>query len=405
MFAFPPGRSAARARLDAIRPQRYARSRNFLDGAVTRLSPYLRHGVLELAEVRDAVLERVTRAGDAYKLVQELAWRDYWRRIYRAIGNQVHDDLEPYKTGHAAHAYATELPGDIRDGATGLVCIDGFVHDLLDGGYVHNHARMWFASYVVHHRRVAWQAGAAFYLGHLLDGDPASNSLSWQWVASTFGVKPYIFSRENLERYTNGTFCRRCPLSSGGCPFDATYGALDARLFARNDAPDRAAAMPPLHAAADANDPPIAAGSAIVWTHPDALSDANVARRARPDAPVIVAGVTAMAQRDAWDARRLAFVDATAAELRIDRREAQHEDAAGAIVRFARDHRAAVVITVASPDPLLRSLAARISRDIPVAELSPPPFARVERPVALGRFSRYWKIAETDALKRPATRP
>jgi deoxyribodipyrimidine photo-lyase len=89
---------------------------------------------------------------------------------------------------------------------------------------------MWMAAYVVHWRRVRWQAGARWFLQHLLDGDPASNNLSWQWIASTFSHKPYFFNRENVQRYTNNMYCENCPLRTR-CPFDAPYEVLAERLF------------------------------------------------------------------------------------------------------------------------------------------------------------------------------
>jgi len=222
------GRKAAEERLDKVDPIRYSSSRNFLDGAVTRLSPYIRHGVVTLAEVRRSVLKRTT-AQKSEKLLNELAWRDYWQRLYAQLGNGIWKNQEAYKTGHTT--YAATLPAEIPAGTTGLVCIDSIATDLHTTGYLHNHQRMWMAAYIVHHRRVQWQAGARWFLQHLLDGDPASNNLSWQWVASTFSVKPYIFNRENVERYTNGSYCRRCPLADNGCPFQASYADLEERLF------------------------------------------------------------------------------------------------------------------------------------------------------------------------------
>jgi len=224
------GLAAAQAALATIDPVRYAQTRNALDGAVTGLSPYIRHGVLSLAQVRDAVLARVKAAPHAEKLLTELAWREYWQRVYAAIGDGIWYDREPYKTGHRADAYAKKLPDDIRAGQTGLACIDQFVIELHTTGYLHNHARMWMAAYVVHWRKVRWQAGARWFLQHLLDGDPASNNLSWQWIASTFSHKPYFFNRENLQRYTNNTYCENCPLRTQ-CPFDAPYEVLAERLF------------------------------------------------------------------------------------------------------------------------------------------------------------------------------
>ncbi len=224
------GQTAALATLARIDPGRYAKTRNRLDGAVSGLSPYIRHGVLLLAEVRRAALRRSPRG--ATKFVQELAWRDYWQRVYAEIGNGVWRDREPYATGRDAGDYARELPSDIRDGSTGLACIDAFAQELRATGYLHNHARMWVAAYVVHFRRVRWQAGARWFLEHLLDGDPASNNLSWQWVAGTFSHKPYFFNRENLERNTDGRYCADCPLR-GRCDFEGSYDTLADRLFGR----------------------------------------------------------------------------------------------------------------------------------------------------------------------------
>ena len=225
------GRTAALELLRTIKPDRYAASRNYLKGAVTRLSAYLRHGVLTLAEVRVQALQR--GGPRAEKLVTELAWRDYWQRVYARLGTGIWRDREAPKTGWRPADYATELPADIREGKTSLACMDAFAAKLHQTGYLHNHARMWMAAFVVHFRRIRWQAGALWFLEHLLDGDPASNNLSWQWVASTFSSKPYFFNRDNLEQFTDGVYCRDCRHRREGCPFEGTYDDLQARLFPR----------------------------------------------------------------------------------------------------------------------------------------------------------------------------
>jgi deoxyribodipyrimidine photo-lyase len=224
------GRHAAQALLDAIDPKRYGQTRNNLTGAVTQLSPYIRHGVVTLREVRDTALSKVEHNRDAAKFIMELAWREYWQRIYDHLGLGVWEDIEEPKTGHAPSEYEEELPANIKRGTTGLACMDGFSRELRRTGYLHNHARMWLASYVVHWRKVKWQAGAEWFLEHLLDGDPASNNLSWQWVASSFSNKPYFFNRENLERHTDGLYCRVCR-HYGSCPFEGAYEDLSQKLF------------------------------------------------------------------------------------------------------------------------------------------------------------------------------
>ena len=118
-------------------------------------------------------------------------------------------------------AYARELPPDIRQGATGVPAIDQAVRELYATGYLHNHARMWLASYVVHLRKVHWRAGADWLYGHLLDGDLASNHLSWQWVAGTGSHKPYLFNAENVERYAPPHWHSR------GSVVHASYEELD----------------------------------------------------------------------------------------------------------------------------------------------------------------------------------
>ena len=125
------GRTAALQRLNTLNLSRYDKTRNFLDGDVTLLSPYIRHGMLTLAEVRDFALDHSAPP----KFINELGWRDYWQRLYETMGNTIWDDAEPYKTGFTADQYAQELPADIATGNTGT-CIDIFIHELLETGYL-----------------------------------------------------------------------------------------------------------------------------------------------------------------------------------------------------------------------------------------------------------------------------
>jgi deoxyribodipyrimidine photo-lyase len=223
---FEGGRSAALVKLRHVDPVAYNRTRNHIDGAVTRLSPYFRHGIITLREAAEYAIGRSGKG--AYKFVFELAWRDYWRRVWWKKGDAIRNDIEAPKVpvGNAP------LADDIVEARTGLACMDAFVGNLRETGYVHNHARMWFASYVIHHRKIDWRAAADWYYGELVDGDWASNHLSWQWVGSTFSHKPYFFNKENLERYTDGRYCRDC---RAACPFDASYAELEIKLFSRNN--------------------------------------------------------------------------------------------------------------------------------------------------------------------------
>ncbi len=217
------GRYEALKRLNSIDAIAYNRNRNFINGAVTKLSPYFRYGCLTLKEASDTAREKF--GVHAEKFVFELAWRDYWRRVWYDMGDGIFSDIEDPKVALGDKL----MPDFIRQGITGLPCMDGFVRDLTQYGYVHNHARMWFAAYVVHWLKVDWREAADWFENNLLDGDKASNHLSWQWIASLFSSKPYFFNKENLARYTGEKYCTNCKVS---CPFDASYEQLSDKLFA-----------------------------------------------------------------------------------------------------------------------------------------------------------------------------
>ena len=223
------GRDAALRRLREFTPRDYDRTRNYVvRRGVSALSAYVRHGVLSLAEIRDYLLGRFGRGAGVDKFINELAWRAFWQLVYADMGDRIHSDVEPPK--HRARR-KRGLPSDITNAETGLRCIDESLRELFRDGYMHNHARMWVAAYIQHWRGIDWRDGAHLFYQHLLDGDPASNSLSWQWIGSTFSHKPYFFNRQNIEKFSGGAFCRECPLAKAGCPFDASYEQLAQTLF------------------------------------------------------------------------------------------------------------------------------------------------------------------------------
>jgi deoxyribodipyrimidine photo-lyase len=426
------GRRSAEQRLAAIDPARYGATRNHLDGAVTRLSPYIRHGVLTLAEVREAVFERLRAMGESEstlqtelfasvpagrswnpaqrrageKLINELGWRDYWQRLWRQLGDGIWVDREPLKTGHPPEAYAPELPAEIAAGATGLACIDGFAAELSGTGWLHNHARMWLAAYVVHWRRVRWQAGARWFLQHLLDGDPASNNLSWQWVASSFSHKPYIFNRANLERFSGARFCAVCPRALAGCPFEASYEALQERLF-RPLPSAGPPAPPPAGPAPVVVPPPQSVASPptrrpLVWVHGEALGPANPALRAHPGAPALfvwdrelIAGGTATTGGAPLAPGRLRFLRECLQELPVRVAEG---DGARELLAAAAAAGADGIVTSRAVDPRFSAIANRLAAALPLRILEPEPFVALPHtgPGApdLRRFSRYWRVAE-----------
>lgn len=218
------GRQEAIKRLNSIELDLYNRNRHFINGAVSELSPYFRYGCLTLKEASDSVRYRF--GIQAEKFVYQLAWRDYWRRVWYQLGDKIYSDVEEAKV----HLGDKLMPDFIHQGITGLPCMDGFIRDLTQDGYVHNHGRMWFAAYVLHWLKVDWREAADWFENYLLDGDKASNHLSWQWIASSFSSKPYFFNKENLARYTGEKYCATCKIN---CPFDASYETLQEKLFAQ----------------------------------------------------------------------------------------------------------------------------------------------------------------------------
>ena len=133
------GISQAERQLQDIDPIEYCRTRNFLNGKVTKLSPYIRHGMLTLDRVRNEALSLCKDPQQIEKFIQELAWRDYWQRIYQRHPTHIWDDIESYKTGFQADEYEDELSADIATANTGVACIDQFIETLLRTGYMHNH--------------------------------------------------------------------------------------------------------------------------------------------------------------------------------------------------------------------------------------------------------------------------
>jgi deoxyribodipyrimidine photo-lyase len=394
------GREAALEALATIDPVAYARSRNHVDGAVTGLSPWIRHGVVSPAEVRDAALARVARPEEAEKLVSELAWRDYWRRVHAALGDRIGEDIEPAAAVPSRPDRLDEVPADVLAAATGMRCIDAFVRKLHDTGRLHNHERMWLASWLVHVRRVRWRAGADWFLRHLLDGDPASNHLSWQWVAGTFAAKPYLFNRENLETYTSGAHCGPCPLL-GACDVEGSYDELAVRLFAATAVerpPLRIPPAPEWHSTG--RDAP---ARPLVWLTLDSASSTSPAAAAHPDRPRLFVIDPAWLAAERPTLKRLLFLFECLADV---------PDLAIAVgdprvVVPARVRAAACdgVAVADTPCPRVRNAARSIAAVTPLAIHHWPALCAPGRIDDLGRFSRFWNRVRGTALRPTAGSP
>jgi deoxyribodipyrimidine photo-lyase len=395
---FRGGRAAALERLARFDPGTYARTRNEVGGGVSMLSPWIRHGVVSLALVRDAALERAGEAAE--KFVSELGWRDYWRQVQAALGERIGESIEP-PAATARKRPASSLSDDVLAAATGMACIDAFVRRLHETGWLHNHERMWLASWLVHVRGVSWRAGADWFLSHLVDGDPASNHLSWQWVAGTFSAKPYLFNRENLERFTAGIHCRSCGVF-GRCDVEGSYEDLAARLFTDGSGP-RSGPTPRIPPAASWQPSGEFARPErpLVWLSLDSAaadSPAAVAYPGRPRIFVVDADWLA-GERPAL--KRLVFLWECLAD--VDGIEIHVGDPAVILPARAAALGCDGVAVADTPCPRVRRTAATISASLPVAVCPWPAFCDRSRVSDLGRFSRFWQKVAGSAM-RPTSR-
>ena len=189
-----------------VDPVRYAETRNYADGAVTRLSPYISRGVISTRIILRKILDMGFEFSRIEKFVQELAWRDYWQQVWIARGDAINSDVKRPQQ-NVAH---NRMPLALVNAATGVNAIDTAIAELYQGGYMHNHMRMYVASVACNIGKSHWRVPARWMYYHLLDGDWASNALSWQWVAGSNANKKYFANQDNINKYfhcdQNNTF-------------------------------------------------------------------------------------------------------------------------------------------------------------------------------------------------------
>jgi deoxyribodipyrimidine photo-lyase len=299
---FPPARDEALRRISAVDSRGYRRLRDYARGPVSRLSPYITHGLVSVPEVFGNVVARGD-SGPTDRFVQELAWREFFRHVWRHLGDGISEDIREALPGVL---YTSAVPEDVLSATTGIPVIDASVRELYANGYLHNHQRMWLASYLVHMRKVHWRAGADWMYGYLLDGDLPSNHLSWQWIASTFSRRPYLFNADNVQRFASH-------LSSRGTGIDRGYeelgqiAASNVQLEPEPGARGEPAVPPGLFGLlpgleADPQLPRMAGNERIALVHPWSLG-------ARPSADHVIGVIHApFHSQFPWSAQRWAFV-------------------------------------------------------------------------------------------------
>jgi len=210
---FPISRKSALKKLDDFIENNildYTKSRNFDFGIQNRkntscLSPYVSHGIISETEIINKVLKKHL-FNKTEKFIQEVLWRIYWRgwlELRPMVWNDYLIKLkvlnEEYKTNKN---YLNAIKGE-----TNIQCFNDWVNELKETNYLHNHTRMWFASIWIFTLELPWELGAEFFLKHLYDGDSASNTLGWRWVAGiqTPG-KHYVASEWNIKKFTNNRY-------------------------------------------------------------------------------------------------------------------------------------------------------------------------------------------------------
>ena len=188
----------------------YSRLRNFDFGPEKRLnvsclSPYITHGIINEKEVIQKSLSKFSFSKNE-KFIQEVLWRTYWKGWLELRPNVWTDyllELNQIKNEFQNNQkYLSAI-----EGKTNIYCFNEWVNELKENNYLHNHTRMWFASIWIFTLELPWQLGAEFFMQHLFDGDAASNTLGWRWVAGiqTQG-KHYLASEWNIKKFTNNRF-------------------------------------------------------------------------------------------------------------------------------------------------------------------------------------------------------
>ncbi len=278
-------RQAGLERLAAFSAQMgrdYVDRRNFDFGPgrhdnVSRLSPYVRHRlVLESELVETALGAHSFRAAD--KFIQEVTWRTYWKGWLEMRPSMWRDYRVAVARGRERAREQSRLADRLQRalaGETGIEPFDAWTRELIDTGYLHNHARMWFASIWIFTLKLPWSLGADFFLRYLVDGDPASNTLSWRWVAGlqTPG-KTYLARASNIARFTDGRF------------EDVPALATEARPLTGPPLPDPVPLADPAAVVGDE--------SSILVLHDDDLNPESLSIGARP---VAIAGLTCVEAR------------------------------------------------------------------------------------------------------------
>ena len=270
----------------------------------SRLSPYIRHGLLPLPQVWAAVAD--APAKDRQKFRDELMWQEYARHLYARLGRATAEPLRfgpPVGTG----------PWQGEPWPAEMACMAATTEELHDEGWLVNQARMWLSSQYAVRAGRDWREGAQEMYRHLLDGSPAANRLGWQWTVGTGTGKVYGFSRWQVEKRAPG-LCRDCPLNRA-CPVQDWPAATSGPRV-----------EPPAGLAGGPTDAgpvsPVLTGEAeAVWLTAESLGDTDPALAAHPDLPAVFVFDEPLLATLRLSGKRLVFLAETLAELGAEVRQ------------------------------------------------------------------------------------
>ena len=180
-----------------IDPVAYGKTRNYLNGAVTKLSPYISRGVISTKQIAEIVLSKGYDPVQIESFLKELAWRDYFQQVWLFLGDEINKDIKQAQPNFDHYNISTA----ILNSSTGIKAIDLGIDELRNNGYLHNHIRMYVASICCNVGKNHWLKPAKWMYYYLLDADWASNALSWQWTAGSFSSKKYYANQENINKF------------------------------------------------------------------------------------------------------------------------------------------------------------------------------------------------------------
>ena len=347
---FRGGQIAADAVLASLDITGYAAARNEVWPAARRgasaVSPYVRHGLLSLPLLWDAVADAPARDRDRYR--DELLWQEYARHLYARLGGATRRGVRHELTGtpwdgavpasHDAHSGARGPHVDGANGATGehadqirprsspqpepavwdpaMACLEVHTEELTTDGYLVNQTRMWLASHWAVREGVDWRAGEDLFFRHLLDGSRAANRAGWQWTIGTGTGKPYGFSRWQVEKRAPG-LCGTCPLADA-CPIEEW--PEDPPLSAAEEHPELRRDGDPEATAGPGQTGPRGDHAEAVWLTAESLGDDDPALAAQPDLPAVFVFDAPLLARLRLSGKRLVFLAECLADL-AERRE------------------------------------------------------------------------------------